>query len=245
MSENIDINVAIINEEVTISAVNNLNEVVVNAINSNEEINVTANTNLIQININTAPLSIINPQNYDLSQFTNISPNPFVQQSTLSSYVPISRILTINGVSQDLSTNRSWTIPGATWGSITGTLAAQTDLQAALDAKQDDIILSTTGSSGAATLIGSTLNIPNYTISGLGGVPTSRTLTINGTSYDLSADRSWTISTGITIGTTAITSGTVGRVLFEGTGNVVQESANLFFDSATNILYANLDMGTF
>ena len=29
-------------------------------------------------------------------------------------------------------------------------------------------------------------------------VPTSRTLTINGTTYDLSADRSWTITTGIT-----------------------------------------------
>jgi hypothetical protein len=29
-------------------------------------------------------------------------------------------------------------------------------------------------------------------------VPTSRTLTINGTAYDLSADRSWTISTGVT-----------------------------------------------
>jgi hypothetical protein len=38
-------------------------------------------------------------------------------------------------------------------------------------------------------------------------------------------------ATGITIGTTAITSGTVGRVLFEGTGNVVQESANLFWDN--------------
>jgi hypothetical protein len=31
----------------------------------------------------------------------------------------------------------------------------------------------------------------------LGGVPTSRTLTINGTTYDLSADRSWTISAGV------------------------------------------------
>ena len=78
-----------------------------------------------------------------------------------------------------------------------------------------------------------------------GFVPTSRTLTINGTTQDLSADRTFTISTGITIGTTAITSGTVGRVLFEGTGNVVQESANLFFDPTTNILYANLDMGAF
>jgi hypothetical protein len=64
-----------------------------------------------------------------------------------------------------------------------------------------------------------------------GFVPTTRTLTINGTTQDLSADRTFTISTGITIGTTAITSGTVGRVLFEGTGNVVQESANLFWDN--------------
>ncbi len=69
-----------------------------------------------------------------------------------------------------------------------------------------------------------------------GFVPTSRTLTINGTTQDLSADRTFTISTGITIGTTAITSGTVGRVLFEGTGNVVSESANLFWDNTNGRL---------
>jgi hypothetical protein len=48
------------------------------------------------------------------------------------------------------------------------------------------------------------------------------------------------IPSGITIGTTAITSGTVGRVLFEGTGNVVSESANLFWDN-TNVA---LQLGT-
>jgi hypothetical protein len=69
-----------------------------------------------------------------------------------------------------------------------------------------------------------------------GKVPTTRTLTINGTTQDLSADRTFTISTGITIGTTAITSGTVGRILFEGTGNVVQESANLFWDNTNGRL---------
>lgn len=122
------------------------------------------------------------------------------------------------------------------WGDIGGTLSAQTDLQNALDAKQDDITLTTTGSSGASTLVGSTLNVPNYTLSGLGGVPTSRTLTINGVTQDLSANRTFTISTGITIGTTAITSGTVGRVLFEGTGNVVSESANLFWDNTNGRL---------
>jgi hypothetical protein len=67
-------------------------------------------------------------------------------------------------------------------------------------------------------------------------VPTTRTLTINGTTQDLSANRTFTVSTGITIGTTAITSGTVGRVLFEGTGNVVQESANLFWDNTNGRL---------
>lgn len=54
---------------------------------------------------------------------------------------------------------------GGTWGSITGTLSDQTDLQSALDAKQGDITLTTTGTSGAATLIGDTLNIPQYAAS--------------------------------------------------------------------------------
>jgi hypothetical protein len=71
-------------------------------------------------------------------------------------------------------------------------------------------------------------------------VPTTRTLTINGTTQDLSANRTFTIATGLTVGTTPITSGTVGRVLFEGTGNVLQESANFFWDN-TN---ARLGIGT-
>lgn len=48
---------------------------------------------------------------------------------------------------------------GGTWGSITGTLSSQSDLQAALNAKAN----------------------------------TTLTLTINGTAYDLSANRSWTV----------------------------------------------------
>lgn len=41
---------------------------------------------------------------------------------------------------------------------------------------------------------------------------------------------------GITVGTTAITSGTVGRILFEGSGNVVQEDAGLFWDNTNKRL---------
>lgn len=56
--------------------------------------------------------------------------------------------------------------------------------------------------------------------------------------YD-SADQLWknkVLSTGITIGSTAIASGTVGRILFEGAGNVVQESSSLFWDATNNRL---------
>jgi hypothetical protein len=56
------------------------------------------------------------------------------------------------------------------------------------------VSLTTTGSSGSSTLTSGVLNVPTYTLSGLGGVSTSRTLTINGTTYDLTADRSWTIT---------------------------------------------------
>ena len=81
------------------------------------------------------------------------------------------------------------------------------------------ISLTTTGNSGASTLIGTVLNVPNYTLSGLGGVPSTRNLTINGTTYDLSADRSWTISAGsgtvTSVGTTGLISG--GPITTSGT----------------------------
>lgn len=49
--------------------------------------------------------------------------------SLSSTYVPVSRTLTINGVTYDLSADRTWTVTAsAAWGSITGTITAQTDL---------------------------------------------------------------------------------------------------------------------
>jgi hypothetical protein len=65
------------------------------------------------------------------------------------------------------------------------------------DGKQDAIILTTAGTSGAATFVGNTLNIPVYSPDLSGYVPISRTLSINGVTYDLSANRSWTIDAGV------------------------------------------------
>ena len=79
----------------------------------------------------------------------------------------------------------------------TGTLADSRIASASTwNAKQNAITLTTTGSSGPATFVSNTLNIPDYSSVISGYVPTSRTLTINGTTYDLTADRTWTIPTG-------------------------------------------------
>jgi hypothetical protein len=72
----------------------------------------------------------------------------------------------------------------------------------AFNSKQGALSLTTSGSSGASTLVGNTLNIPNYSLIGLGGVPTSRTLTINGTTFDLSSDRTWSVGSVTSVGAT-------------------------------------------
>ena len=57
---------------------------------------------------------------------------------------------------------------------------------------QGALTLTTTGSSGASTLNTNTLNIPNYTIGGLGGVPyTGATQDVNLGTHDIYANKSW------------------------------------------------------
>lgn len=94
----------------------------------------------------------------------------------------------------------------------TGTTGAATFIANILNIPQyqGSLTLTTTGSSGASTLISNTLNIPTYTLSGLGGVPTTRTLTINGTAFDLSADRTWNVGTVTSVGLSAGTGISLG-----------------------------------
>jgi hypothetical protein len=196
---------------------------------------------------------------------------PITTASSGSSYVPTSRTLTINGTTYDLTADRSWTVEvldnliataplsynsGTNTISISQAGSASDGYLSSTDwltfsSKQGAITLTTTGNSGAATLVGNTLNIPEYTLAGLGGfsnpmtslgdiiygnavgialrragnttttkmylsqtgtgtssaapqwsaitasdvggVPTTRTLTINDVAFDLSADRSWSV----------------------------------------------------
>jgi predicted heme/steroid binding protein len=101
------------------------------------------------------------------------------------------------------------------------------------------INLTTIGNSGISTYsnITGVLNVPEYTIGGLGGVPTSRTLTINGTSYDLSSNRSWSVGTVTSISTSGpITGGTITGV---GTIGITQSS------SSTDGYLSSIDWNTF
>ena len=87
----------------------------------------------------------------------------------------------------------------------TGTSGAATFVSNTLNIPQYQgaITLTTTGTSGAATLVGNTLNIPNYAPDLSGYVPTSRTITINGTTQDLTANRTYNVGTVTSVAASA------------------------------------------
>ena len=64
-------------------------------------------------------------------------------------------------------------------------------------------------------------------------ISTTNIKTINGNSILGSGNL---VVGNLTVGTTLITSGAVGRILFEGTGNVLQQNANLFWDNTNSRL---------
>lgn len=102
--------------------------------------------------------------------------------------------------------------PNATWGSITGTLSNQTDLQSALDAK----------------------------------VSNTRTLTINGNTSDLSADRTFNVGTVTSVGLTLGTTGTDANISGSPVTSNGSITLNLPTASASNRgLLSSTDWTTF
>ena len=114
--------------------------------------------------------------------------------STASTYtlnLPTSQGSSGQTIQNDGSGNLSWVTPSSAIGdsgiasgygtrvtaasprvirSDTTVITSKNYLTSKLYPYQKSITLTTTGSSGAATLIGTTLNIPQYTLSGLGGI---------------------------------------------------------------------------
>jgi predicted heme/steroid binding protein len=192
-------------------------------------------------------ISLTTTGNSGASTYSNVTGILNVPQYSLAGLggVPTTRTLTINGTALDLSADRSWSVGTVTsiatsgpitGGTITGSgtigitqsgtssngFLSSTDWNI-FNNKQATISLTTTGNSGASTFLSNVLNIPNYTLGGLGGVPETRTITINGTSFDLSANRTWSVGTVTSItfsgpltGGTITGSGTVGILQASG-----------------------------
>jgi hypothetical protein len=133
---------------------------------------------------------------------------------------------------------------GTIWGGITGTLANQTDLQSALDAKQDDITLTTTGTSGAATFVGNTLNIPQYE----GGVTSfnTRTGAITLTSSDVTTALTFTpynaTNPNAYIALTALSAGT--GISYNNTTGVITNTITQYTDALARAAISLTTTGT-
>lgn len=112
----------------------------------------------------------------------------------------------------------------------------------------------TGGGGGSVTSVGTTGLISGGPITTTGTISTSmntnklvgRSTAGTGIMEEITVGSGLTLSAGtltntatpisLTVGTTPIASGTVGRVLFEGTGNVVQQDSTLFWDNTNKRL---------
>jgi len=109
---------------------------------------------------------------YDNSTYYLASnPNAYIALTALSASSPLSYDNTTGVFSiQVANTTQSGYLTSTDWNTFSN--------------KQEAITLTVTGSSGASTLVSNTLNIPTYTLSGLGGQPLSTNLTsLAGLSY--------------------------------------------------------------
>lgn len=101
------------------------------------------------------------------------------------------------------------------------------------------ITLTTTGTSGPATFIGNVLNIPQYEAEG-SYVTTSTTLTINGTTYDLSANRTWSVGTVTSVDMTVPTGLAISGNPINGSGTLALSYA-YGYSIPTNVKQSNWD----
>jgi hypothetical protein len=111
-----------------------------------------------------------------------------VNSKALSSNITLNTSDIADSTDKRYVTDANLTTIGNQSGTNTGDNAVNSLYSGLATSKQDTLTLTTTGTSGAATLIGATLNIPQYSGGGGGGTVTSvSALTLGTTGTDLSS----------------------------------------------------------
>lgn len=165
-----------------------------------------------------------------------------------------SRTLTINGTTYDLTANRTWTLTTANISEVTNLY--YTDARVATYLTTNSYATQSYVGTQLANLVASapsTLDTLNELAAALGNdpsfattiatsigtkVPQTRTITINGTAYDLTADRSWTIASGVTSFNTR--TGAITAASGDYTTAQVTESGNLYYTNTRARLAVSL-----
>ena len=131
------------------------------------------------------------------------NPSGYITSSSLSSYVPTARTLTINGTTYDLTADRSWTISGSGVSALSA--------------------IGSTPNANSATITGSTLNLEPASVS-FGGVVTTVAQTFAGRK---------TFNDYITIAGGTATAGTSPLKFTSGTNLTVAEAGSLEYNGSS------------
>jgi hypothetical protein len=201
--ENIEIGVTEITNNILVSATPTDQKIDINVTETTEEVAVNVTPTVVEVNIDVTQELITEIVTIDAETCVNI-----IDVSVTDASDNVTLNITPSIV--EVNINRGGGSGSSEWGAITGTLSDQTDLQSALDAKQD---------------------VLGYT-----PVPSTRTITINGVTYDLSANRSWTVAGGLSgSGTTGYLTKWTGSTAL---GNsIAYEDAGNFLIGTTSSLY--------
>lgn len=168
--------------------------------------------------------------------------DPTVDLASVASFISAGTNVTFTGagtLASPFVISSSGSGGGASWGSITGTLSSQTDLQTALNALQPAITLTTTGTSGAATFTSDTLNIPVYANTTY-SVGTGLTLT--GTTFSVNASQNITTLSNLTSNGFVKTSGGTGALSIDTTAYVPTTTTVAGHALSSNVTIAAADL---